>query len=119
MKKPRLAPPRGNLLDPENPFPRWNRLGLPEKGPDGALGAGRVLSREGFVFDVAYTSVLKRAIKTLWLALEEMDLMWLPYRIAGALMSGMTTGAMASTRRKPWKSTAWSRSRSGGELTTG
>jgi 2,3-bisphosphoglycerate-dependent phosphoglycerate mutase len=43
-----------------------------------AIEAGRVLGREGYVFDVAYTSVLKRAIKTLWLVLEEMDLMWIP-----------------------------------------
>ena len=43
-----------------------------------AAEAGRVLRSEGYVFDVAFTSVLKRAIKTLWLALEEMDLMWIP-----------------------------------------
>src|SRR5213080_1158195 len=43
-----------------------------------AVEAGRILRREGYIFDVAYTSVLKRAIKTLWLALEEMDLMWIP-----------------------------------------
>jgi 2,3-bisphosphoglycerate-dependent phosphoglycerate mutase len=42
------------------------------------MEAGRVLAREGYVFDVAYTSFLQRAIKTLWLALEEMDLMWIP-----------------------------------------
>ena len=44
----------------------------------GSPEAGRTLKKEGYVFDVAYTSVLKRAIKTLWLALEEMDLMYLP-----------------------------------------
>jgi 2,3-bisphosphoglycerate-dependent phosphoglycerate mutase len=43
-----------------------------------ALAAGRVLARDGYTFDVAYTSVLKRAVKTLWVVLEEMDLMWIP-----------------------------------------
>jgi 2,3-bisphosphoglycerate-dependent phosphoglycerate mutase len=62
----------------ENRFTGWTDVGLSEKGVREALAAGRVLCREGYVFDVAYTSVLKRAIKTLWLALEEMDLMWIP-----------------------------------------
>jgi 2,3-bisphosphoglycerate-dependent phosphoglycerate mutase len=53
-------------------------VGLSEKGVEEAKEAGRVLLKEGFVFDAAYTSVLKRAIKTLWLGLEEMDLMWIP-----------------------------------------
>jgi 2,3-bisphosphoglycerate-dependent phosphoglycerate mutase len=43
-----------------------------------ALAAGRVLARDGYTFDVAYTSVLKRAVKTLWVVLEELDLMWIP-----------------------------------------
>src|SRR5215467_3858165 len=62
----------------ENRFTGWTDVGLSEKGVQEALTAGRVLRQEGYVFDVAYTSVLKRAIKTLWLALEEMDLMWIP-----------------------------------------
>jgi 2,3-bisphosphoglycerate-dependent phosphoglycerate mutase len=62
----------------ENRFTGWTDVGLSEKGAREALAAGRVLRQEGYVFDVAYTSVLKRAIKTLWLALEEMDLMWIP-----------------------------------------
>jgi 2,3-bisphosphoglycerate-dependent phosphoglycerate mutase len=62
----------------ENRFTGWIDVGLSEKGTEEAKEAGRVLAKEGFVFDVAYTSVLKRAIKTLWLALEEMDLMWIP-----------------------------------------
>lgn len=62
----------------ENRFTGWTDVGLSEKGVEEAIEAGRVLRREGYVFDVAYTSVLKRAIKTLWLALEEMDLMWIP-----------------------------------------
>src|SRR4030043_292757 len=62
----------------ENRFTGWVDVGLSEKGMQEAIEAGRTLRKEGYVFDVAYTSVLKRAIKTLWLALEEMDLMYLP-----------------------------------------
>ncbi|MBQ9565708.1 MAG: 2,3-diphosphoglycerate-dependent phosphoglycerate mutase, partial [Synergistaceae bacterium] len=53
---------------------------LSEKGIEEARSAGRLLKKEGFAFDLAFTSVLKRAIKTLWLALEEMDRMWIPVR---------------------------------------
>jgi 2,3-bisphosphoglycerate-dependent phosphoglycerate mutase len=67
-----------SVWNKENRFTGWIDVGLSEKGVEEAKEAGRVLAREGFGFDVAYTSVLKRAIKTLWLALEEMDLMWLP-----------------------------------------
>lgn len=67
-----------SVWNKENRFTGWIDVGLSEKGTEEAKEAGRVLSKEGFVFDVAYTSVLKRAIKTLWLALEEMDLMWIP-----------------------------------------
>ncbi|KPK94628.1 MAG: phosphoglyceromutase [Deltaproteobacteria bacterium SM23_61] len=62
----------------ENRFTGWVDVGLSEKGTEEAIEAGRLLKKEGYVFDIAYTSVLKRAIKTLWLALEEMDLMWIP-----------------------------------------
>jgi 2,3-bisphosphoglycerate-dependent phosphoglycerate mutase len=62
----------------ENRFTGWTDVGLTAQGVQEAIEAGRVLCQAGYVFDVAYTSVLKRAIKTLWLALEAMDLMWLP-----------------------------------------
>ncbi|MDX2342630.1 MAG: 2,3-diphosphoglycerate-dependent phosphoglycerate mutase [Acidimicrobiia bacterium] len=62
----------------ENRFTGWTDVGLTEQGARQAIEAGRVLRDEGYVFDIAYTSLLKRAIKTLWLALEEMDLMWIP-----------------------------------------
>ena len=62
----------------ENRFTGWTDVGLTDKGTSEALEAGKLLRNEGFVFDVAFTSVLKRAIKTLWLVLEEMDLMWIP-----------------------------------------
>jgi len=62
----------------ENRFTGWTDVELSEKGVEEAITAGRTLRQEGYAFDIAYTSVLKRAIKTLWLALEEMDLMWIP-----------------------------------------
>jgi 2,3-bisphosphoglycerate-dependent phosphoglycerate mutase len=62
----------------ENRFTGWTDVGLSERGIEEAVQAGRILIKEGFSFDVAYTSVLKRAIKTLWIVLEEMDLMWIP-----------------------------------------
>ena len=61
----------------ENRFTGWTDVALSEKGVQEAAEAGRTLKREGYVFDIAFTSVLKRAIKTLWLVLEEMDLMWI------------------------------------------
>lgn len=62
----------------ENRFTGWKDVGLTEKGLREARAAGQVLKRDGFDFDTAYTSVLRRAIKTLWVVLEEMDRMWIP-----------------------------------------
>jgi 2,3-bisphosphoglycerate-dependent phosphoglycerate mutase len=62
----------------ENRFTGWTDVPLSEQGVEEARAAGRLLRSEGYVFDFAFTSVLKRAIKTLWLALEEMDRMWIP-----------------------------------------
>ena len=62
----------------ENRFTGWVDVGLTERGTEEGLLAGRVLADKGYIFDVAYTSVLKRAIKTLWIVLEEMNLMWIP-----------------------------------------
>jgi 2,3-bisphosphoglycerate-dependent phosphoglycerate mutase len=62
----------------ENRFTGWTDVPLSEKGVQEAMSAGRLLAEEGYVFDVAFTSMLRRAIKTLWLALEEMDQMWIP-----------------------------------------
>ncbi len=67
-----------SLWNRENRFTGWVDVGLSEKGIEEAVAGGRLLKKEGYVFDVAYTSVLKRAIKTLWIVLEEMDLMWIP-----------------------------------------
>ena len=62
----------------ENRFTGWTDVDLSDKGREEAKKAGIVLKKEGFVFDIAYTSVLKRAIRTLWSVLDEMDLMWIP-----------------------------------------
>jgi 2,3-bisphosphoglycerate-dependent phosphoglycerate mutase len=62
----------------ENRFTGWTDVDLTEKGVQEATDSGRALKKDGYVFDVAFTSVLKRAIRTLWLTLEEMDLMWIP-----------------------------------------
>lgn len=62
----------------ENKFTGWTDVGLTEQGCQEAHRAGQILQKEGYTFDVAYTSVLKRAIKTLWIVLEEMGLEWIP-----------------------------------------
>jgi len=62
----------------ENRFTGWTDVDLSEKGRQEAAEAGAVLKAGGYRFDVAYTSVLKRAIRTLWIALDELDLMWIP-----------------------------------------
>ena len=62
----------------ENRFTGWKDVDLSEKGVEEAHAAGKLLMAEGFEFDEAYTSVLKRAIRTLWITLDELDRMWLP-----------------------------------------
>jgi len=62
----------------ENRFTGWTDVDLSERGREEALEAGRLLKEGGYTFDVAYTSVLRRAIRTLWTTLDVMDLMWIP-----------------------------------------
>jgi 2,3-bisphosphoglycerate-dependent phosphoglycerate mutase len=64
----------------ENRFTGWTDVDLSVKGVREARQAGRVLKQEGFTFDLAFTSVLKRAIRTLWIVQDEMDLMWIPVK---------------------------------------
>ncbi|HEX7634455.1 MAG TPA: 2,3-diphosphoglycerate-dependent phosphoglycerate mutase [Noviherbaspirillum sp.] len=64
----------------DNRFTGWTDVDLTEKGIAEARQAGKILKEAGFTFDLAYTSVLKRAIRTLWLTLDEMDLMWIPVK---------------------------------------
>jgi 2,3-bisphosphoglycerate-dependent phosphoglycerate mutase len=64
----------------ENRFTGWTDVDLSEKGREEARTAGKLLKEQGFAFDISYVSVLKRAVRTLWIALDEMDLLWLPVR---------------------------------------
>ena len=78
MKKVVLLRHGESTWNKENRFTGWTDVGLSEKGVLEAHEAGKILKKEGYVFDVAYTSVLSRAIKTLWIALEELDQMYIP-----------------------------------------
>ena len=64
----------------KNRFTGWTDVDLTARGTEEARRAGRLLVEAGHSFDIAYTSLLKRAIRTLWLVLDEMDLMWIPVR---------------------------------------
>ena len=78
MKKVVMIRHGESLWNKENRFTGWTDVKLTEKGVQEAIEGGQALKKEGYIFDVAYTSVLSRAIQTLWLVLEEMDLMWIP-----------------------------------------
>lgn len=67
-----------SVWNKENKFTGWTDVDLSDKGRQEAREAGKTLRAGGYVFDAAYTSVLKRAIRTLWIVLDEMDLMWIP-----------------------------------------
>ncbi len=67
-----------SVWNKENRFTGWTDVDLSEKGVKEAYDAGKLMLAEGYTFDVAHTSVLKRAIRTLWNALDEMDLLWIP-----------------------------------------
>jgi 2,3-bisphosphoglycerate-dependent phosphoglycerate mutase len=67
-----------SLWNKENRFSGWTDVDLSDQGRDEGREAARSLKKQGFSFDVAFTSVLKRAIRTLWIVLDEMDLMWIP-----------------------------------------
>ncbi|MDF2659693.1 MAG: hypothetical protein K0Q94_2484 [Paenibacillus sp.] len=67
-----------SVWNQENRFTGWTDVDLSANGLQEARQAGQILKQNGFLFDAAYTSVLKRAIRTLWLVLDEMDLMWIP-----------------------------------------
>ncbi len=67
-----------SLWNKENRFTGWTDVNLTEKGEEEARTAGDLMKGEGFQFDVAFTSVLTRAVRTLWIALETMDMVWIP-----------------------------------------
>jgi len=67
-----------SIWNKENLFTGWTDVDLSDKGREEATQAGQMLKEQGISFDVAYTSVLKRAIRTSWIALDQMDLLWIP-----------------------------------------
>jgi 2,3-bisphosphoglycerate-dependent phosphoglycerate mutase len=67
-----------SVWNKENRFTGWTDVDLSENGVVEAQTAGRLMKAEGLTFDIAYTSVLKRAIRTCWIALDELDLLWIP-----------------------------------------
>jgi 2,3-bisphosphoglycerate-dependent phosphoglycerate mutase len=67
-----------SIWNKENRFTGWHDVDLSTRGLVEAKEAGRLLREGGYLFDLAYTSVLKRAVRTLWIALDELDLMWIP-----------------------------------------
>ncbi len=69
-----------SVWNKENKFTGWTDVDLSEKGVEEAVEGARQLKKEGYSFDIAYTSVLKRAIRTLWIVIGELDLMWIPVR---------------------------------------
>ena len=98
----------------ENRFTGWTDVDLSPKGRHEAKEAGEVLKAGGYSFDVAYTSVLKRAIRTLWIALDEMDLMWIPvhrswrlnerhYGALQGLNKAETAAKFGETQVKIWR----------------
>ncbi len=78
MKKIVLLRHGESTWNKENRFTGWTDVDLTPTGLQEARNAGRLLREQGYVFDIAYTSVLKRAIRTLWITLDEMDQMWIP-----------------------------------------
>jgi 2,3-bisphosphoglycerate-dependent phosphoglycerate mutase len=85
MKKLILLRHGESIWNKENRFTGWTDVDLSLKGLEEARNSGRLLRENGFTFDVAYTSVLKRAIRTLWIALDEMDQMWIPVNLSWRL----------------------------------
>jgi 2,3-bisphosphoglycerate-dependent phosphoglycerate mutase len=92
-----------SIWNKENRFTGWTDVDLSEKGIREAKQAGKVLKKEGYSFDVAFTSVLKRAIRTLWIVQDEMNLMWLPVNLSWRLnerhygaLQGLNKAAIAA-----------------------
>ena len=85
MKKLVLLRHGESTWNKENRFTGWTDVDLTREGVAEARNAGRLLRENGFIFDFAHTSVLKRAIRTLWITLDEMDLMWTPINLSWRL----------------------------------
>lgn len=101
----------------ENRFTGWTDVDLTEKGVEEAKQAGKILKAEGYIFDCAFTSVLKRAIRTLWITLDELDQMWIPvykswrlnerhYGALQGLNKAETADKFGEEQVKKWRRTA-------------
>ncbi len=92
-----------SLWNRDNRFTGWTDVDLTEKGAREAHEAARALQEKGFDFDVAFTSVLKRAIRTLWLVMDDMDRMWIPvhrsWRLNERMYGGLQGWDKAETAR--------------------
>ncbi|NJN25567.1 MAG: 2,3-diphosphoglycerate-dependent phosphoglycerate mutase [Cyclobacteriaceae bacterium] len=88
----------------ENRFTGWADVDLTEKGKEEAKSAGELLKKDGYTFDKAFTSVQKRAIRTLWITLDGMDLMWIPversWKLNERFYGGLTGLNKAETAKK-------------------
>jgi 2,3-bisphosphoglycerate-dependent phosphoglycerate mutase len=104
MKKIVLLRHGESAWNKENRFTGWKDVDLTEKGVEEARASGRLLAREGYDFDFVFTSVLKRAIRTMQFALEEMDRLWLPvekdWRLNERHYGGLTGLNKAETAQK-------------------
>lgn len=103
-----------SVWNKENLFTGWTDVDLSPQGREEAREAGRLLKAEGYVFDLAFTSVLKRAIRTLWMGLDELDLMWIPvvrdwrlnerhYGSLQGLNKAETTAKYGEEQMKAWR----------------
>jgi 2,3-bisphosphoglycerate-dependent phosphoglycerate mutase len=103
-----------SIWNKENRFTGWTDVDLTDRGREEALEAGRLLKEGGYIVDLAYTSVLKRAIRTLWIALDVMDLMWIAeekswrlnerhYGALQGLNKAETTAKHGETQVKIWR----------------
>jgi len=101
-----------------NLFTGWTDVDLSEKGVEEARAGGQALFEAGYTFDIAFTSVLRRAIRTLWMVLDEMDLMWIPVRRAWQLNERHYGALQGLNKPRLPPSTATIRCSSGGAATT-
>jgi len=116
MKKIVLLRHGESVWNKENRFTGWTDVDLSEKGLEEAHEAGRLLKEEGYTFDLVHGSVLKRAIRTMWIALEELDLTWVPQQLSWRLnerhygaLQGLNKTDMAQ-RYGPEQILVWRRS---------
>jgi len=91
----------------ENKFTGWTDVDLSKNGLQEAREAGKVLKKNEYTFDIAYTSVLKRSIRTLWIVLHQMDFMWIPciqiLEVERTTLRGSSRLKQRRNRKKIWR----------------